>query len=182
MDRNQLTFWGITLRTIVVHTVTYFVIGILAFTIFDYRALFAEPGLSSFMRPIDDPLVTAGLLFQPIRGVLFGLVFFLLRGVFFGEKNGWLLMWVVLVVVGIFATFGPSPGSVEGLIYTTVPVSRQLLGLIEVLVQSLLLSFVLFYWVNHSEKRWLTWALGVVFVIVLVLPILGLLVGQQNTT
>ncbi len=182
MDRNQLTFWGITLRTIVVHTVTYFVIGILAFTIFDYRALFAIPGLSSFMRPIDDPLVTAGVLFQPIRGALFGLVFYLLRDVFFGKKNGWLLMWVVLVVAGIFATFGPSPGSVEGLIYTTVPVSAQLLGLIEVLVQSLLLSFVLFYWVNHPEKRWLTRALAVVFVIVLVLPILGLLVGQQNTT
>ncbi len=182
MDRNQLTFWGITLRTIVVHTVTYFVVGILAFTIFDYRALFAVPGLSSFMRPIDDPLVTAGVLFQPIRGVLFGVVFYLLRDVFFGKKNGWLILWAVLVVVGIFATFGPSPGSVEGLIYTTVPVSRQLLGLIEVLVQSLLLSFVLFYWVNHPEKRWLTRALGVVFVIVLVLPILGLLVGQQNTT
>jgi len=122
----------------------------------------------------------AGPLFQPIRGILFGLVFYLLRDAFFGGKNGWLTMWIVLVVVGIFSTFGPSPGSVEGLVYTTVPVSRQLVGLIEVLVQSLLLSFVLFYWVNHPEKRWLTWVLVVGFILVLVLPALGLLVGQEN--
>lgn len=180
MDTNRLTFWGITLRTIVVHTITYFIVGLFAFTILDYSARFAEAGLSSFMRPTDNPLVMAGPLFQPIRGILFGLVFYLLRDVFFGRKNGWLTMWIVLVIVGIFSTFGPSPGSVEGLVYTTVPVSRQLVGLIEVLVQSLLLSFVLFYWVNHPEKRWLTWMLVVGFIIVLVLPALGLLVGQGN--
>ena len=180
MDTNRLTFWGITLRTIVVHTITYFIVGLFAFTILDYRARFAEVGLSSFMRSTDNPLVMAGPLFQPIRGILFGLVFYLLRDAFFSGKNGWLTMWIVLVVVGIFSTFGPSPGSVEGLVYTTVPVSRQLVGLIEVLVQSLLLSFVLFYWVNHPEKRWLTWVFVVGFIIVLVLPALGLLVGQEN--
>jgi hypothetical protein len=105
-------------------------------------------------------------------------VFYLLRDAFFGRKNGWLTMWIVLVVVGIFSTFGPSPGSVEGLIYTTVPVRLHLIGLIEVLGQSFLLSFILFYWVNNAEKRWLTWVLAVVFIIVLVLPALGLIFGQ----
>ena len=176
------TFWGIALRTAVVHTITYFVVGLLAFTIFDYSTRFAEAGLSSFLRQTDDPLVMAGPLFQPIRGVLFGLAFYLLRDAWFGKKNGWLTLWIVLVVVGIFSTFGPSPGSLEGLIYTTVPTSFQLLGLIEVLVQSLLLSVVLFYWLNHSEKRWLTWALGVAFMIALALPALGLLVGQQDVS
>ena len=130
------------------------------------------------MRPTDDLLVTAGPLFQPIRGVLFGLVFYLLRDVLFGKRNGWLIMWAVLVVVGIFSTFGPSPGSVEGLIYTTVPIGGHLFGLIEVLVQSLLLSFVMFYWVNHPDKRWITWVSVVIFVIAMLLPILGLLVNQ----
>ncbi len=59
-------------------------------------------------------------------------------------------MWVVLVVVGILSTFGVVPDSVEGLIYTTIPVSLQLGGgLLEVLVQFLLLSFGVFYCVTH---------------------------------
>jgi len=63
------------------------------------------------------------------------------------------------------------------MIYTTFPVTRQLGGLVEVLVQSLLLSVILFYWVNHPEKRWLSWVLGVLFVIGILLPALGLIVG-----
>jgi hypothetical protein len=36
---------------------------------------------------------------------------------------------------------------------------------------------MLFYWINHPDKRWLDWTLGVVFSIVIILPLLGLLVG-----
>lgn len=170
----------IILKTTVVHTVTYFIIGFIAFTVFDYTARFAEAGLSSVMRQTDDPLVTAGPLLQPIRGLLFGVVFYLLRDAFVGRKNGWLTMWIVLVVVGIFSTFGPAPGSIEGLIYTTLPVGRQLLGLVEVLVQSLLLSAVTVHWVSHPEKRWLTWALGVLLALGMLLPALGLLVAGTS--
>ncbi len=177
MEMQRFTLVGITVRTIVVHTVTYTLVGLVAFTLFDYTARFAGPGLSSLMRPTDDPLVAAGPLFQPIRGVLFGVVFYLLREVFFAKRNGWLIMWIALVFLGIFSTFGPTPGSIEGWIYTTLPVNAQIFGLPEVLLQSLLLSFVLSYWVNHPEKRWITWALGGLFVVVLLLPTLGLLLA-----
>jgi len=43
--------------------------------------------------------------------------------------------------------------------------------------QALLLSAILFYWVNHPEKRWLNWLMGVIFVVMLLLPALGLLVS-----
>jgi hypothetical protein len=84
----------------------------------------------------------------------------------------------MLVVVGILSTFGPAPGSIEGLIYTTLPVRGQLTGLTEVLLQSLLLSIVTYYWVRHPDSRWLNWGLGILFFIVLLLPALGLLLGQ----
>jgi hypothetical protein len=86
-------------------------------------------------------------------------------------------MWSVLALLGIFSTFGPAPGSIEGLIYTTLPIHSQLLGLVEIIMQSFLLSAVLFYWVNHPEKKWVTWVLTALFFIVLFLPTLGLLVG-----
>jgi hypothetical protein len=162
----------------VVHTVTYFAVGLLAFTVLDYSARFAEPSISCFMRQTDDPLVAAGPLFQPIRGFLFGIVFYLLRDALFRGRGGWFTMWVMLVLVGIFSTFGPTPGSVEGMIYTTLPIGGQLFGLIEVLLQSMLLSILTTYWVIRPDLRWLNWILGVLFIVVLVLPGLGLLLGQ----
>ena len=181
MNQKKLTLWGIVAKTTVIHTLTYFAIGLIAFTLFNYSARFADPALSSFMRGADDPLVQAGVLFQPIRGALFGFVFYLLRDVLFRQKNGWLIMWITLVVVGIVSTFGPAPGSIEGLIYTKVSFSGLWGGLVEVLLQSFLLSVLTYYWVNHPEKRWLNWVFGVLFFIALILPVLGILARQASS-
>lgn len=168
----------LTLKTVVVHTITYFVAGVLAYTLGAYEKTFSEPPLSYFMRPTSDPWVMAGPLFQPVRGVIFGLAFYPLRNVLFAERRGWLVLWWLLLALGVLATFGPAPGSVEGLIYTIIPPVRQILGLWEVLLQSFLFSVVLFYWVNHAGKRWLNWALGIAFSIVMILPLMGLLLPQ----
>jgi hypothetical protein len=169
----------VLLKTIVTHSVTYFIMGLLASTILDYAGFFAESDLSLMMRPTTDSLVMLGPLFQPIRGALFGIVFYLLRDIFFNRKNGWFVMWAVLVVVGILGTFGPSPGSLEGVIYTVFPFWVHLRGLPEVLLQSLLLSVILYYWVNQP-KRWLSWVMGIVFFVLMTFPILGLLAAQQG--
>jgi hypothetical protein len=167
-------------KTMVTHTVTYFVMGLVASTLLNYAGLYAQSSLNLMMRPTTDAWVMAGPLFQPIRGILFGLVFYLLRETFFGKKNGWLVMWFVLVILGIIGTFGPTPGSLEGMIYTIFPLWVHLRGLPEVLLQSLFLSLILFYWVNHPQKKWLSWVMGAAFVIMMALPILGLLVGQAR--
>jgi hypothetical protein len=158
-----------------VHTVTYFVAGVLAYWLNDYETAYARPPLSYFMRPTTDPIVMAGALFQPIRGVIFALAFYPLRTVLFERRRGWLILWWLLLALGVFSTFGPAFGSVEGLIYTTIPPRDQLLGLWEVVLQSFLLSFILYHWVKGPRRRWLDWTLGVAFGIVLALPVLGLL-------
>ena len=175
MRTSQPTAIEVIAKTAVAHTTTYFIVGLLAFTLLDYGAWYVESNLNLLMRPTSDPLVMAGPLFQPIRGVLFGLVFFVLRDILFTEKRGWLVLWSVLVVLGIINTFGPAPGSIEGLIYTTLPIGTQMMGLLEIVLQSLLLSLALVYWVRRPEKKWLSWVMGVVFGIVLLLPTLGLL-------
>ena len=173
--KNSYTFGGITLKTIVTHTVTYFLMGLLAFFIFDYTTQYSETSLNLLMRPTTEPIVMAGPLFQPIRGFLFGIAFYLLREVFFGKKLGWLTMWIVLVIIGILSPFGPAPGSIEGMIFTVLPLSSHMMGQLEVYLQSFLLSIIMFYWVNHPEKKWLTWVLIAAFCLVLFLPTLGLL-------
>ena len=170
----------IVLKTVVAHTVTYFVTGVLAFVLLDYQRLYAETDLRHVMRPTTDPLVMAGPLFQPLRGLIFGVAFALLRRSWLRQPNGWLRLWAVLVALSILSTFGPSPGSIEGMIYTTLPLGLHAIGLPEVLIQSLLLAVVLFFWVSHPEKRWLRWTMGIAFGLVLALPALGLLVGPPH--
>lgn len=169
------SFAAVALKTTVVHTVTYFLVGLVSFTLLDYTAKYADPVVAGLMRQTDHPLVAIGPALQVIRGFLFGLVFYALREVIFARPRGWLTLWLVLVVVGILSPFGPSPSSIEGLLYTILPAWFHLAGFPEVFVQAGLLAFLTHYWVNHPEKKWLTWLMGLVFVVVVLLSLLGLL-------
>lgn len=180
MTQARPTLVETVVKTTVTHTVTYFVVGLLASSILDYARFFAESSLNLMMRQTSDPWVMAGPLFQPIRGILFGIVFYLLREPLFGKKNGWLVMWGVLAVVGILGTFGPAPGSLEGFLYTVFPPSVHLKSLPEVLLQSLFLSLLLFYWVHPPQKKWLNWVMGIAFFLVMAFPAIGLLAGQPK--
>ena len=170
----------IIIKTVITHTATYFITGLLAFFVFDYPRLYAETSFKYIMRQTTEPLVMAGPLFQPLRGLIFGFAFFILRRSFFGQDKGWLRMWAVLVCLGILGTFGPAPASVEGMIYTTLPLRLHLIGLPEVFLQAFLLSFIVFYWVSNPRKYWLRWVMGSLFCLALLLPALGLLVGREK--
>jgi hypothetical protein len=174
-------FWTLVLKTAAVHTITYFVIGFVAYRLFKYRSTVMTDSTYN-MRQETHPLVIGGVLFQPIRGFLFGIVFYLLKDSLFMQTNGWLVMWVMLVVVGIISTFAPAPSSIEGFIYTKTTFGRSWFGLLEILAQSLLFSFITFYWVNHPDYIWLNWLLYIVFIISIILPSLGLLANKIRTT
>jgi hypothetical protein len=168
-------FWAITLMTIVTHTVTYFIAGILALYLFDYREQFADPEFAYPMRLVTDPFVAAGPIFQPIRGLLFGAVFYLLRNVLFRAHDGWVILWALLGIIGILNTFGPAPGSIEGMIFTTPSVWSHIKGLPETVFQTFLLSTILWYWVRNTQKHWITWLMLIAFVLVLAMSVLGVL-------
>ncbi len=173
MNGTDVSFGTLSLKTIVVHTGTYFVMGLLAVVFLDYAHMFAQAEYRVFMRQLNDPFVAAGPLFQPIRGFLFAVAFFPIRQTLFGMKRGWGVIWLLLVVLGVLSTFGPSPGSIEGLIYTNRPIRLQLVALPEVFIQSLLLSSILYYWVNHPTNRKLSWSMYILFGISVVASILG---------
>lgn len=174
-QHTQPSFLAVALKASVVHTVTYTVMGLLAYSLLDYSGRYADPDVRNFMRQTTDLWVMVGPLFQPIRGFLFGIAFYLLRDSLFGRRRGWLVLWAVLVIVGVLSTFGPAPSSIEGMLYTILPLSFHLVGLPEVLLQALLLAAILCYWVDHPERRWLTWVMVAAFVVLMAFPILGLL-------
>lgn len=173
MQDQQPGFLSLAVKTAVCHTVTYFVMGALAFNLLHYAEILKDP--CSRMRPITSPWVIFGPALQLFRGVLFASVFYPFREQLFGRRNGWLLIAWILIGVGILGTFGAPPGSLEGFIYTTIPIAAQMKGYLEIVPQALLLSLLLFAWVRHPEKRWINWTLGVPYAICMALPVLGLL-------
>ncbi len=177
METRQPRFLTLAAKTVVSHTLTYFVMGALAFHFLHYADFINNP--NSGMRPMTSPFVILGPALQIVRGVLFAAVFYPFREILFGRRNGWLLISWILIGVGILGTFAAPPGSLEGFIYTTVPVSLQLRGYLEIVPQALLFSALLFYWVRHPGKAWLNWLLGIVYGICALLPILGLLAPKR---
>lgn len=171
---------SILMKTIATHTVTYSLVGLLAFKIFNYPRLFEKTEYRFLMRPTTDPMVKAGPLFQPIRGILLGIAFVILRQTFFTQDNGWIPMWISLLCLSILGTFGPTPASIEGMIFTKIPLQIQLIGLPETLIQSFLLSFVVFYWVRNPEATWLSLTMWMLFILVLIFSILGLFIKRQK--
>ncbi len=166
----------LTLKTIVAHTITYIAMGILALNFLHYAEAYTTGALAGYMRPTTDRWVMAGPLFQPLRGVVFALAFYPLRSVLVGKKNGWLITWWILVALGILSTFGPAPASIEGVLYTQLPFPSWR-DYVEIVPQAFLLSGILFYWVQHPEKKWISWTLGALFALFMLFPVLGLFFG-----
>lgn len=171
-------FLPLAVKTVICHTLTYLVMGALAYHFLHYADMFNKP--NSGLRPTTSPLIMFGPLLQVFRGVLFATVFYPFREILFGRKNGWLLMAWMLIGIGILGTFAAPAGSLEGFIYTTIPAVSQLRGYLEVVPQALLLSALLFYWVRHPGKAWLNWSLGVAYgICAILLPVLGLLAPKR---
>jgi hypothetical protein len=177
MQDLQPRFLPLAAKTVVCHTLTYFLMGALAYHFLHYEEFINKP--NSGMHPTTSTWVLFGPALQVVRGVLFAAVFYPFREKLFGRRNGWLLMSWMLIALGILGTFAAPAGSLEGFIYTTTPIAIQLRGYLEIVPQALLLSALLCYWVNHPEKKWLTWILSVVYAMAIAMPVLGLLAPRR---
>ena len=134
-----------TWKVVVVHTVTYFVFGLLSSTVFDYSRLFSMEIIRAYMRPVADTGVI-GLAVQPLRGVLLAAAFWPLRDLVRGRRHGWTVLWGILALVGVLSPPSAAPGSVEGVVYSRLPLWYHLIGLPEMLLQTLTFSVVLAWW------------------------------------
>ena len=174
LHNPQPTFRSILYRTIVTHTVTYFATGVVASVLLGYASRMSRPDVAPIIRQITDPILMATPLFQPLRAALLAIVFYLLRDVLFNKRTGWLSMWSTLVIVGILTPFSASWGGIEGMILFNFPIWDHMVGWPEVFAQTLFLSVILTYWVDHPQSKRLQGILWVGFVLALLLPIIAL--------
>ena len=178
MENNNLKFGTFFLRISSSHMITYFIMGIIAASLLDYKEVFENPPFSYLMKPFDSSWVAVGPVLQIFRGLVFSIALWFFKDNFLLKKYGWLKLWGVIVGLSILSTVGPAPGSIEGLIYTKIPVISQLKGYIEVLPQTLFFSLLVFYWYEKPGKLWNVLSI-ILVTIIIILCTLGLIASKQ---
>ena len=149
---NWKTFFAFTLRVIIVHMATYFLFGIIMSNVFDYGEIFKREIIRDYMLPMDEHNVILGPFLQPIRGLIFAIGLWPIRGLLIEKKRGWLILWGLIVTIGILSTPAAAPASIEGILYSKLPMWYHLMGLPEILLQTLLFSIWLVWWERQTEK------------------------------
>ncbi|NLO70988.1 MAG: hypothetical protein GX102_08670 [Porphyromonadaceae bacterium] len=117
----------------------------------DYKNLFSNGAVSSFMLPTDTPIVALGPALQIIRGLIMALVLLPLRKVFTDEKYGFAKLWLLILGLSVFSTYAAAMGSLDGFIYTNIPIIEQILGYPEAFLWVTL--FVGILWVFYKFER-----------------------------
>lgn len=149
---NWKTFLDFALKVIVAHMATYFIFGILFSNVFDYGEIFQRPIIRDFMIPMDEHNIVLGPFLQPIRGLIFAIGLWPLRGFLIDKKRSWLTLWGLLVTIGILSTPAASPGSIEGMLYSKLPMWYHLMGYPEIVLQTLVFSIWLVWWERQSVQ------------------------------
>ena len=167
METKNLTFGTFFWRISASHIVTYFVAGLLAYNLLDYKGLFETDSLSCYMKPLDSPWMAAGPALQIIRGLIFSLALWPFRNIILENKTGWLKLWILIIGLCILSTTSACPGSVEGMIYSLIPVKNQIIGYLEVVPQTCLFSVIVISWYHYPKKIWTI--LSIFFVALIIL-------------
>ena len=150
---NWKTFTRFALRVIVAHTLTYFIYGIIMSNMFDYNAIFAREIIRDFMLPIGERNVFLHFAMQPVRGLIFAIALWPIRDLLIERKYGWLILWGLLVSIGILSTPAAAPSSIEGMLYTRLPMWYHLMGIPEIALQTLFFSIWVVWWERQSKER-----------------------------
>lgn len=135
-------------KVTVAHFVTYLVCGMLFSTLFNYETLFELGNAKYFMKDFHGSSSLIGPFVQIIRGLLLGFILLILKDNVLSGKRAWLHLWIIFAGLGIICTPGPAPFSIEGVVYSQLPLEFHLKAAPEILVQTLLFSL----WVTGDFK------------------------------
>jgi hypothetical protein len=168
-----LYFW----RIIYAHCIAYFLAGIFALVVMNYKDLFATDTIASIMRQTTEPMVALGPALQWIRAIIIGLVLLPLRKAFFETQYGFLKLGLVVLGFSLLSTIGPTMGSFDGYIYTIVPAFYQILGYPEAILYILLFIGILKFSYTH-DKKWVTVVSVVCMVLIELMGFMGYLAAK----
>lgn len=137
-----------------IHSLTYLVVGLASFILFDYSQILQETDLyAQLFRPTDSPIVQAGVLIQLLRGVILAIPFYLYYPYLKTIEKGWLHIWLTLFILTSIGAVITGPGSIEGMIYTTLSFSEHIgSGYVEVILQTGSFAYLFWIWMKREER------------------------------
>jgi len=140
-SRSKQVF-SFLLTVMIFHVVTYFIFGFLASSILKYQVLFEMPIIKEYYKPFGSVSTVFGPMIQILRGLLIGLVLLPFKKLLEDSKNGWVYIWMIFVGVGILGTPAAAPSSIEGIVYSRIPLWFHAIGFPEILLQTLVFSML----------------------------------------
>ena len=138
--KEKIMFFAKVIST---HVIAYWLFALIAMPLtMDYMDSIVE--LMGF-KPLEEINMAGVMIVQIIRGFLFAIVIWWIKDSIIGKKLAWLKLWAILIILGIFNTYSPAQGSIQGMIYLApiegIPASMSV-SFLELFAQSLVLSIV----------------------------------------
>jgi len=97
-------------KIVVAHIITYTIVTIISIPL---TLNYADSVMHLMgFRQLDEISMGAVLIGQIVRGLLLGVVVWWIKDSIVGTKLAWLKLWSILVILGIFNTYGPAHGSI----------------------------------------------------------------------
>lgn len=144
MASTKGKFWGYLGRFTIVHVLVYGVTALVFLAGVEFLPEATQTALQTFgpYRPLDAINLTG----QVLRGILLAIVLYPFYGSIMGRKRGWLFLLAALWGVLRVGSVDPMPGSIEGVIYTEVPLLGHVIGLLFALGEVLIFSQLFLRW------------------------------------
>ena len=133
------------------HLITYLLVGMIAATLLDYERIFNQPVIRDYMVAFGSTALFLGPLLQVLRGMVIATVLLPFRSALASNRNGWLHLWLLLIGIGIVSTSAAAPSSLEGVVYTRLPLWYHAIGLPEMLIQTLVFSCLVHAHLRHPR-------------------------------
>lgn len=150
--KSNKTFKYVMYVTLV-HCLTYFICGVFFSNLLNYSWWWQQPGVSDYFREYGGTANALGPFVQIVRGLLFAFILLPFRDFFKAKKKGWLFLWLLFVGIGIIGSMSSAPSSIEGVIYSKLPLAFHFIGLPEVMTQTLLFSILVCRYINQPEDN-----------------------------
>ena len=151
MEKSKKTI-SFVLYVTFTHCITYFICGMIFSQLMGYSEWWKQPVVCDYFRTFDGAASAAGPFIQIIRGLLFGFVLIPLID-FIKQKSGWLKLWLLFLGIGIIGAPAAAPSSIEGVVYSKLPLAFHFVGLPEICGQTLLFSVLVYRHLNSAEEK-----------------------------
>ncbi|MCS7186199.1 MAG: hypothetical protein RMK89_04505 [Armatimonadota bacterium] len=155
-------FANFALKVVVTHTVTYFVVGAIAYQLLTKPLYIGEKAImATFMRTEDEPELWRHVMVwffpaQILRGLLMALALFpfLDTLISWNWKKRFLVIAGIYIIFGFWASAVAAPGTIEGFVYLRPEFTPSIHLTVqpEIVVQGLLMSSWLAHWVRPHPQ------------------------------